>query len=151
MTKVEFSTIIDVSPKKVWDTMFHPESFKKWAGMAWPGCYYEGSWKAGEHLTFLLPGSWGSKALIIVNRPYEYVLLRHTTIVNEDGTLDKTSKMAKFWIGTTLGYSFRKKNGSTQVTVEITMNPEWVEMFSVGWNKALGELKKICMRREIEQ
>ena len=151
MKKVEFSTVIDASPREVWETMFHPESFKKWVGVSWPGCYYEGSWKEGEKLTFLSPGAWGSEVLIIVNRQYEYVLLRHVAVVKEDGTIDKSSKMAKSWIGTTLGYSFRKIKNQTQVTIEITIATEWAEAFSAGWKKALEELKRICGRREVKQ
>jgi hypothetical protein len=59
--------------------------------------------------------------------------------------------MAKTWIGTTLGYSFRKRNGGTQVTIEITIDPEFAEGFSAGWKKALEELKRMCGRSEVKQ
>jgi hypothetical protein len=151
MKKMEFSTIIEASPRNVWDAMFRVESSRKWIDVSWPGCYFEGNWKEGEHIKFLSPNGTGRECLVIVNRPYEYVLARHVAVVKKDGSRDRESKEAKSWIGTTLGYSFRKKDSHTQLTVEMTITPEWEEQFSKGWPNALEELKKICGRSEVKQ
>ena len=146
MKKLESKIDIAASPKKVWDTMLKPETYKEWVNVAWPGSYYEGNWKQGENIKFISPGQGGTLATIVECRPYEYVFAKHIAVINANGAEDRDSKVAKDWIGTTESYTFIERNGKTELKTEMNTNPEWAKMFSDDMPKALAKLKEICER-----
>ena len=67
-------------------------------------------------------------------------------MINADGSEDRTSEIARGWIGTTEQYTFKEHDGSTDLIVEIETTPEWEAMFNDGWPNALAKLKEICER-----
>lgn len=143
MKKLEFSVDIDATPQKVWDTMLNPESYREWVKVSWPNSYYEGEWKKGENLKFLSAGRGGTKARIVDLKPYEMILADHIAVINNDGTEDRESELAKGWIGTTEKYTFNEEDGHTKLKVEVNTNPEWERMFTDGWPNALVKLKEL--------
>ena len=144
MKKLEFKIDIAADPKKVWDIMLSPETYKRWVSKSWPGSYFEGVWKKGESLRFLSPGQGGTLASIVELNPYEFVRAEHIAVIYKDGSEDRSSDIAKGWIGTTESYMFTKNDGKTKLKVEMMVNPEWEQEFNKGWPTALAELKKIC-------
>lgn len=146
MKRLEFSTQINAPKKKVWDTMLQPATYKEWVNASWPGSYYEGTWAKGENLKFLAPKHGGTLATVAEHTPYETILARHIASINRDGSEDRTSAVAKGWIGTTERYTFTESNGKTTVTIVIETTPEWENMFNEGWPNALKRLKEICER-----
>jgi len=149
MKKLEFKIDINASAKKVWDTMLNPETFKEWIKASYPGSYYEGQWKRGENIKFLSANGGGTLATLVELRPYEYILAKHVAVIDQDGREDKTSEMAKGWIGTTEEYNFDERNGKTEVKVVVNTYPEWEKMFSDGWPKGLKRLKEITERYRV--
>ena len=138
---------IGVNAKKVWDTMIHPDSYKEWVNVAWPGSYYEGNWGPGQNVKFISPGRGGTLVQIVEYRPYEYILAEHVAVINADGTEDRDSESAKNWIGATESYTFHQVNGKTELETEMNTNPEWGQMFADSMPKALAKLKEICERK----
>jgi len=150
MKKLEFKIDINGSAKKVWETMFNPESFREWISASYPGTYYKGQLKKGENLKFLSADNAGTLAAIVELRPFEYILTKHIAAINSDGTEDRNSEKAKSWIGTTEAYTFTERNGKTEVKVEINADPEWEKMFTDAWPKGLKKLKEITERSRME-
>jgi uncharacterized protein YndB with AHSA1/START domain len=146
MKKLESSIEIAAPAKKVWDTMTSPETYKEWVNVAWPGSFYKGKWKKGENIKFLSSRNEGTLATLVECKPAEYVLAEHIAVLKSDGTEDRDSKEAKSWIGTTEAYTFREKNGKTELKTEMNVEPEWESMLGDGWPKALAKLKEICER-----
>ena len=146
MEKLVFTTEINAGKQKVWETMFHPDTYKEWVSVSWPGSYYVGNWKQGEDIRFVGSSGEGTKATLIEHKPFERVLAKHVAVLLADGTEDSTSDLAKGWVGTTESYSFTEHNGKTILTVEIHTNPEWASMFSEGWPDAVQKLKEISER-----
>jgi uncharacterized protein YndB with AHSA1/START domain len=144
MKQLQFKTQIAADRKKVWNTMLQPDSYKEWAGSAWPGSIYEGKWAQNEDVRFVSPGQGGTLATVAEHKPFESTLLRHTAMINANGTEDRESDIAKGWVGTTEKYIFAESNGKTDVTVEINTFPSWEKMFSNDWPTALAKLKEIC-------
>jgi hypothetical protein len=132
MKKLEFKIEIAASRKKVEDTMLDPTTYKEWVNAGWPGADYQGIWKQGEDIRFISPGQGGTLAKLVEFKPYEYILAKHIAVINNDGSEDRDSDLAKGWIGSTESYTFTEKNGNTKLTVEINTNPEWESMFSEG-------------------
>ncbi len=146
MKKLESKIDIAASPKKVWDTMLQPETYKEWVNAAWAGSYYKGKWKQGENISFLSANGGGTLATIIKLRPYEFILAKHIAVIKADGSEDRDSKEAKTWIGTTESYTFIEHDGTTELKTEMNTEPEWEKMLGDSWPKALAKLKAICER-----
>ena len=149
MKKLEFKIDINASAKKVWDTMLNLETYNEWVSVSWPGSTYQGQWKKGETLKFISPGQGGTLATIVDIRPNEYVLAKHIGVINPDGSEDKTSEIAKGWIGTTESYTLTEKNGKTELRVDINTYPEWEKMFNDGWPSALKKLKELAEKSKV--
>jgi uncharacterized protein YndB with AHSA1/START domain len=144
MKPLVFSILIHAGKQKVWNTILGSQTYREWVNAGWPGAYADGKWAQGENIRFLSPGGGGTLAHIAEFRPYEYILADHTAVINSDGTEDFIGEQAKGWIGSTEAYSFKEKNGKTELSVEVHTAPEWEEMFSQGWPEALAKLKDVC-------
>lgn len=134
---------INAPKKKVWDTMLDPETYKEWAGAAWPGSYYEGEWKQGETLRFLGSDGCGTVAKLIEHRPFELSLAEHIAIII-NGKEDTESADAKKWMGSREMYFFDEENGKTTLNTLMFLPSEWKEMMTTDWPKALNKLKEMC-------
>ena len=146
MEKLEYNIEINASKEHVWETMLAPNTYKEWVSVSWPGSTYEGRWAKGENIKFGSPGQGGTMATIVELDPHRSLLAKHVAVLNPDGSEDRTSDMAKGWVGTLEGYAFAERNGKTTLTVNIETGPEWASMFDEGWPGALEELKRICER-----
>jgi uncharacterized protein YndB with AHSA1/START domain len=147
MEKLQYQIEIAASAKKVWNTMLEKETYNQWVAKSWPNSFYEGNWKKGEKIKFIGPDGSGTLAEIVELKPYEHVLARHIAILQKGGGEDRTSEMAKGWVGIIEEYRLRETNGKTILTVNIETPSEWRAMFDEGWPGALEELKEIAERQ----
>ena len=147
MEHLEYKIVISAPAKKVWETMLQQETYRQWVAKSWPNSFYEGKWAKGEKIRFIGPDGSGTLAEIVELIPYEKLLARHIAILSKGGVEDRSSEVAKGWIGITEGYQFAEHSGKTTLTVSIETTPEWREMFNEGWPDALEELKKITERQ----
>ena len=143
MKKIEFNIDINADVQKVWDTMINLPTYKEWVGAGFPGSSYIGNWKKGENIRFVGAEGGGTLANIVELKPNEYIAAEHIAILNNDNSEDRTSDLAKGWIGTTETYTFFKRNGGSKVRVEMEINPEWENMFADSWPKMLAKLKEL--------
>jgi uncharacterized protein YndB with AHSA1/START domain len=146
MKKLEYKISIDAPVQKVWNTMLSPDSYKEWTGVSWPGSVYEGSWKQGEDIRFVGPDGTGTLAHFTEVKPYQYIFAEHIAVLGKGGVEDRSSDVAKGWVGTLENYFFNENNGKTELKVEIHSNPAWEKMFNDGWPGALNKLKEISER-----
>jgi uncharacterized protein YndB with AHSA1/START domain len=143
MERLEYKIMISASAKKVWDTMLQKETYEQWVGKSWPNSSYEGRWAKGENISFAGTDGSGTLAELVEVKPYERVLARHIAILLPGGVEDRSSEMAKGWVGITEEYQFNEQHGKTTLTVVINTRSDWKKMFDDGWPDALQELKKI--------
>jgi uncharacterized protein YndB with AHSA1/START domain len=143
MEHLEYKIVIAAPAKKVWETMLQKETYEQWVSKSWPGSSYEGKWQKGEKIKFAGSDGTGTLAALVEVKPHERLLARHIAILGPGGVEDRTSEMAKGWIGITEEYRFVEDKGTTTLTVIIETIPEWKKMFDDGWPTALQELKRI--------
>jgi uncharacterized protein YndB with AHSA1/START domain len=143
---LNFATVIDASPQKVWETMLGKDTYPKWVDVAWPGSTYHGEWKQDSQIRFTGADGTGGGTLGEVTEldPNSKVDLHHIAVLLDDGSEDRTSDMAKSWIGSTETYTFTPDNGSTKLDVELSIPAEWVDEFESGWPKAIEALKQLA-------
>lgn len=147
MEHLEYSIIISAPAKKVWETMLQEDTYRQWVAKSWPNSFYNGKWATGERIKFIGPDGSGTLAELVEVKPYERVLARHIAVLGPGDVEDRTSEVAKGWIGIMEEYKFSERDGNTTLTVSIETTPEWSKMFEDGWPPALQELKKIAERQ----
>lgn len=143
METLQYEIEISAPVEKVWSTMLDSETYRQWVEKSWPNSFYEGKWEKGERIRFIGPDGSGTLAEITELKHHKMLLARHIAILGPGGEEDRTSDMAKTWVGITEAYHFSEKNGTTRLTVIIETKPEWRKMFDDGWPGALEELKRI--------
>lgn len=150
MERLEYKIEIAASAKKVWTTMLEKETYEQWVSKSWPNSSFDGAWVKGQTIDFSGPDGSGTRAELVEVKPYEHILAKHVAILNPGKVEDRTSEMAKGWVGITEEYRFSERNGKTTVHVVINTNPAWSKMFDDGWPTALDELKRITEEQRVE-
>ena len=147
MDKLHFSIVINASKEKVWNTMLEDKTYRLWTEPFIPGSYYKGDWNKGSKILFLALGENGEPGGMVSrikeNKKYEFISIEHLGIVNK-GIEDTTSDAVKGWAGALENYTFKEKDGKTEVLVDLDSNEEYAEMFNGMWPKALQKLKELC-------
>lgn len=147
MQKLHFSIVINAPKEKVWDAMLGEDSYREWTNVFMPGSHYVGDWNEGSKILFLGPNERGKMdgmvSRIKENRQYEYVSIEHLGVV-QDGKEDASSESVKGWAGALENYTFREKDGTTEVLVDMDTVEEYKEMFQDTWPKALQKLKELA-------
>jgi Activator of Hsp90 ATPase homolog 1-like protein len=147
MEKLHFKIEINASKEKVWDTMLEDKTYRLWTEPFMAGSYFKGDWNKGSKILFLAPGEngelGGMVSRIKENRKYDFVSIEHLGVVS-NGKEDTTSDVVKPWAGSLENYTFKEKDGKTEVLVDLDSNEEYAEMFNGMWPKALQKLKELA-------
>lgn len=146
MEKLKFSIVINAPKEKVWNTMLNDDTYRKWTEPFAPGCYYKGDWNQGSKILFLAPGEKGEMGMVSrikENRQYEYISIEHLGVV-QDGKEDTSGDEVEKWAGALENYTFKEKNGATELLVDMDSNEDYEEMFQDMWPKALQKLKELA-------
>jgi hypothetical protein len=141
MQKCLYAILIDAPRAKVWHTMLDDRPYRAWTKVFCEGSYYQGNWSRGSKILFLGPGpntgeEGGLVSRIAENIPYEFISIEHLGIV-ENGVEDTTSEAVMKWRHAFENYTFREKDGGTEVLVDIDLDEEWVPTFDALWPRAL--------------
>jgi hypothetical protein len=83
---------------------------------------------------------------IAEHKPYEYISIEHLGIVH-NGVEDTTSDEARKWAPAFENYSFKEKDGATEVLVDLDVDEKEAEMFNKMWPAALQKLKEIAEKK----
>ncbi|MFM2357677.1 MAG: hypothetical protein RJA61_414 [Candidatus Parcubacteria bacterium] len=147
MQKIHFSIFIKAPVEKVWNTMLQDKTYREWTTAFNPGSYYKGNWEKGSKILFLGPHpetglEGGMVSRIKENKPYEFISIEHLGFI-QNGVEDTTSEIIKEWAGAHENYTFIKKDGGTEVQVELDVADSMKDEFQGMWPKALKKLKEI--------
>ena len=139
--KLSYTITINASRERVWQALFEDESFREWSSQFAEGSYFAGDWTEGSEIRFLNAGSDGMLSKIDVNRPHEFMSIRHIGyIVN--GVEDTDSDEVKAWTPAFENYTLKDVEGGTHLTVETDTFIDFVEYFNETWPKALVVVKE---------
>src|SRR3989338_9148113 len=132
MRKLHFSILINAPREKVWHAMLDDKPYREWTTAFNHESYYKGDWSKGSKILFLGPDpktgkEGGMVSRIAENKPYEYISIEHMGIV-QDGVEDTTSETARKWSRAFENYTFKEKDGKTEVLVDMEVENEYAEM-----------------------
>ncbi|OGC02088.1 hypothetical protein A2V82_08875 [candidate division KSB1 bacterium RBG_16_48_16] len=85
----------------------------------------------------------GMVSRIKENRQYDYISIEHLGEV-KNGKEDTSSESVNKWSGAQENYTFKERDGATEVLVEMDAVDEFIEMFENIWPKALQKLKDLA-------
>lgn len=150
MEKLHYSTTINAPVKRVWHAMLDDEPYREWTAAFNEGSYYKGDWSEGSKMLFLGPDpktgkEGGMVSRIAENRQYEFISIEHLGLVSE-GVEDTESEEAKKWAPAYENYSFKEKDGKTELTIDIDVEESMVGEFNQMWHDGLERLKEIAER-----
>lgn len=143
MNRIHFSIIIHSPKDKVWKAMLDPEIYKLWTQAFAEGSYFEGSWDKGEKIRFLTPEREGMTSVIAENIPFDFISIKHLGII-KDGVEDMQSPESKSWAPAFENYTFKERDGATELKVDMDAAPAFEAYMNSAWPKALARLKEIC-------
>ncbi|HSP88574.1 MAG TPA: SRPBCC domain-containing protein [Ignavibacteriaceae bacterium] len=149
MEKLHFEITINAPKEKVWNTMLGKNTYPEWTDVFGPGSNYVGDWNKGSKILFTAPGENGEMGMVSrikENRPYEFISIEHMGMI-QNGVEDTTSEAVKAWAGAHENYTFKEKNGKTEVIVDIDTAEEYSDMFNDMWPKALQKLKELSEKK----
>jgi len=142
MEKINFKTVINAAPEKIWKVLWDDATYRKWTSAFSEGSYAETDWKEGSKVLFLDGQGQGMVSRIAENRPNEYMSIEHLGEV-KNGVEDISSDRGKEWAGAHENYTLKKVKGKTELSVDMDITEEFKEMFSQMWPKALENVKKL--------
>lgn len=149
MKKIKFSTQVNASSQKVYETMLglnNKNTYEQWTAEFNPTSTYEGSWNKGEKMYFVGTDENGKKGGMISeiaeNIPSKFVSIRHYGILDGDHEITSGEQVEK-WAGSLENYSLTENNGFTTVEVELDTDDNYADYFNNTWPKALNKLKEI--------
>ena len=147
MERISYSTTVNCPVEKTYKTMLDPEHYKTWTAVFNPASRYEGSWEEGSEIRFIGEdkegNSGGMLSRIKKNIPNEFISIEHYGII-EDGKEITEGEKVKAFAGALENYTFKEKDGGTELIVEFDTDEAWKEYFSTTWPKALQRLKEVC-------
>jgi len=150
MQKLNFSIVINSPKEKVWNTMLEDKTYRQWTEAFASGSHYIGNWNTGTKILFLAPNESGKMGGMVSrikeNRKHDYISIEHLGVV-QDGEEDTTSDAVKQWAGSLENYTFKDRNGKTELLVDMDINDEYKDMFSDMWPKSLEKLKALAEKK----
>lgn len=138
-----FSIGINAPKEKVWKTMLDQDTYRQWTSAFHEGSDYKGSWEKGSKILFLDPKGSGMVSRIAENKRYAFISIEHLGFVN-NGEEDLESDEVKAFAGAHENYSFKEKDGVTEVAVDLEIPDKYEDMFKDMWPKALSKLKELA-------
>lgn len=143
MEKLNFKTVINATPEKIWQVLWDDVTYRKWTSAFNEGSYAQSDWKQGSKILFLDGEGRGMVSRIAEKRPNEYMSFEHLGEV-VDGVEDTTSERVKQWAGSKENYTLKKVNGQTELIIDMDITEDFKDMFSQMWPKALDNVKKLA-------
>jgi hypothetical protein len=148
MKKHHYSITINAPVDKVWHTMLDDQTYREWTKAFSEGGYYKGSWDKGSKIIFLGPDpktgeEGGMVSRIAENKPGEFISIEHLGIIN-NGVEDTTSEEARKWTPAFENYTFKAKDGGTEVQVDMDVADEMADEFDKLWPQGLQRLKELA-------
>lgn len=147
MEKLHQEIFIKAPREKVWDVMLSDKTYREWTKAFHEGSYFKGRWEKGSKMLFIGPddqgGEMGMVSRIAQSKKPEFVSIEHLGIY-KNGVEDTTSPEAKKWSPAFENYTFKEKDGGTELHVDMDIDKENREMFESMWKEAFKLLKALA-------
>ena len=150
MKRKKFNIFINASREKVWNVLWHPETYPEWTAPFCEGSSVETDWKEGSKVRFLGPGGYGMLSKIKKNSPFHLMHIEHIGVIG-NGEEHTGNETAEKWKGAIENYRLEEGDVTeltnvkekTELIVETDIDEEYLESFEKAWPKALQLIKEL--------
>ncbi|RNI28979.1 SRPBCC family protein [Rufibacter latericius] len=145
MEKTTIKKEIDINaPKeKVWNILLEDQYVRQWYAAFSEGAFAETDWQLGSKVLFKDTTNNGMIAKVVENTPNELLSVSYEGLL-VNGEEDTQSDDAKAVQGGYETYRLLDSVGGTQLAIEGDMTPEYFDMMSEAWDKALLKIKELA-------
>jgi hypothetical protein len=150
MERHQFKTTINAPREKVWQTLWHDDTYRQWTSAFAEGSRTETDWKAGSKILFLDGKNRGLVSMIAENTANEVMSFRHLGIL-KNGVENLDEGRRKGWSGAIENYTLKTVNGKTELTIDQDITEEDGEHFLSMWPTALQRIKALAEGTPIQE
>lgn len=141
MKTIKKTIDINAPKDKVYDVLMQDKYTRIWYGEFKEGSHAETDWKVGSKARFTDNEGGGMVARIIENKPSEKISIEYEGVI-ANGIEDYDSAEAKKWKGGHETYKL-SGDGTTHLSIESEMAPEFYDIMSESWDKGLKKIKEL--------
>lgn len=131
---------INASKEKLWEVLFTEPYTRIWYEEFSKGSYAETDWRLGSKAIFKDDSHSGLIGKVVANQPNSLLSVEYTGVL-EGGKEDYESDIAKQVQGGRETYVISESEGSTLLEIEGDMAPEYFDIMSDAWDRALEKVK----------
>jgi hypothetical protein len=139
MKKLHFKIDINAPKEKVWKVLWGADTYPKWTSVFSEGSNAVSDWKEGSRIEFTDGKGAGMYAIIDKNKPNEFMSFKHQGEI-VDG---KDKPGDESWAGAMENYTLKENAGTTNLSVDIDVTPDFEKMFSDIFPKGLKIVKEL--------
>ncbi len=143
MEHLTYNIEIQCPREIVYEIMLDSVHFKEWTSLFADGSRYEGEWKEGARMEFLVQNENGKDDGMVSHIEeiirYEKVVIKHLAMLKDGNEIPMEKNDSIYEI-----YNFSSINNITRLSVEIDSKPEWTDYFNDTYPIALQKLREIC-------
>jgi len=143
---IEKSITIDAPAEKVWEVLFTQELNKIWFAEFSQGTQAYTDWQVGSKVVFKDDSESGIFGRIIVNKLHEEMVIEYDGMIM-NGKEDFDSEDAKSMKGVKETYKLKGDGPQTRLDVTVDMDPEYFEMMSESWDRALDIIRELAEKK----
>lgn len=134
---------INASKEKVWEVLHDNKYIREWYSEFSEGSHAATDWMVGSKAVFTDNSKGGLIGRIVANQPNEIVSIEYEGIVKK-GVEDYLSDEAQSIKGGHETYRLNTINDTTHLSIECDITPEYFELMSEAWDKALIRIKELA-------
>jgi len=142
MKTLQFKTLINASPEKVWEVLLGKETYSLWTAPFAEGSTVETDWKKGSKALFHDGSGSGMVSEIADNIACRFLSIHHIGMI-KDGLEDTGSEQATAWNGYE-NYTLSTVDGKTEWTIDVDAPEEHEEYFLKTFPKAVAIVKELA-------
>lgn len=143
MKKLEFKTVIDASPEKIWEVLLGKDTYPIWTAVFAEGSNVKTDWKKGSKAIFLDGKGNGMVSEIAENIPGKFLSIRHLgDVIN--GKEDLESEKVKEWAGAYENYTLTEVDGQTAWSISLDIVEDYEDYMMDTWPQALKKVKELA-------
>ncbi|ALL08666.1 ATPase [Pedobacter sp. PACM 27299] len=147
MKKLEFKTMINAAPEKIWEVLLGKDTYPIWTAVFAEGSNVKTDWKKGSKAIFLDGKGNGMVSEIAENIPAKFLSIRHLgDVIN--GKEDLESEKVKEWAGAYENYTLTEVNGQTEWSISLDIVEDYEDYMMDTWPQALKKVKELAENKE---